>query len=167
VEQAIATLTEDGKPSGANDGAIAAICASMAQDLFERTQARQAETRRWCDEYPALLPRAETDWYAVFVAASKDRNNKGDDSRTDRLKGLRNRERIWHDCEAILDQIDEYRSAGDIGDGVVVDARKTALEYMDLMARRNRAWSNYCLAGRPGEYRFKDWDNPPLVAAGH
>ncbi|KAF7561316.1 hypothetical protein G7046_g2816 [Stylonectria norvegica] len=51
------------------------------------------------------LSYAETDWYRLQMALVRD---------AEELLGLRNRRRIWEDCESILIQIDRYRIEGKI-----------------------------------------------------
>jgi len=37
------------------------------------------------------------------------------------IKGLKNRERIWQDCQYILKRIERHQLKGRMGDGIVID----------------------------------------------
>ncbi|KAL0932185.1 uncharacterized protein CTRU02_213138 [Colletotrichum truncatum] len=55
-------------------------------------------------EVPVLSP-TQTDWYGIYVETEKQHQ---------KMLGIRNRERIWKDCEEILDRIEKYRKDGKI-----------------------------------------------------
>ncbi|KAJ4128221.1 hypothetical protein NW768_008509 [Fusarium equiseti] len=84
---------------------------------FWATTTKEALVEKWDDgrdafnrsAHPAVpvrqLSRTGTDWLRLH--AEIFRNQKG-------LLGLKNRRRIWKDCEEILDRIDKYRKEGKI-----------------------------------------------------
>ncbi|SMY29082.1 unnamed protein product [Zymoseptoria tritici ST99CH_1A5] len=49
---------------------------------------------------PVFLPRIRTNWFKLYAALKK---------RGAEVSGLKNRERIWRDCEEIMRKIDEMR----------------------------------------------------------
>ncbi|SMR63724.1 unnamed protein product [Zymoseptoria tritici ST99CH_3D1] len=59
---------------------------------------------------PVLLPRFRTNWFKLYVALKK---------RGTEVPGLKNRERIWRDCEEIMRKIDEMRRRASISSLVV------------------------------------------------
>lgn len=81
------------------------------------TTRKEAMVQKWDDDtdafnrsaHPAMpvrqLSRTGTDWLRLHAEIFHNRK---------RLLGLRNRRRIWKDCEGILDRIDEYRKQGKI-----------------------------------------------------
>lgn len=54
---------------------------------------------------PDVLPPHQTNWYMLYLEIKRNWNE---------LLGLRNRERIWMDCEEIVRRIATYREAGQI-----------------------------------------------------
>ncbi|EGP88400.1 uncharacterized protein MYCGRDRAFT_40891, partial [Zymoseptoria tritici IPO323] len=50
---------------------------------------------------PISLPRFETNWFKLYASLRKHSGS---------LPGLRNRERIWRDCQQIITMIDEMRA---------------------------------------------------------
>lgn len=97
---------------------------------------------------PTLQAAEKTDWYRLRCELA--RNNS-------RLLGLRNRRRVWKDCQEILDRISRYRGEGTMTPGQIVSAREVAEEARRQLIESNRRWHNYCQAGRPGTYNFDDW----------
>jgi hypothetical protein len=144
LEKIIDILAEEGKPNGENEAAIQAV----------RDRIRQEEATYNPPFEPIkvpLLPRAGTDWFQLCLAITK----QGKD-----IKGLRNRQRIWKDCEEILDRIEAYQRKGKMGQGITVNPVETVQISRALSVRRNKAWANYCRAGRPnGEYIWEDWEH--------
>ncbi|KAK2016459.1 hypothetical protein LZ32DRAFT_79544 [Colletotrichum eremochloae] len=51
----------------------------------------------------SILPSTRIDWGSVLIDTEDQR---------DKILGLRNRERIWRDCEEILDRIEKHRRQG-------------------------------------------------------
>ncbi|KAI1875069.1 uncharacterized protein JN550_002498 [Neoarthrinium moseri] len=77
--------------------------------------AADEEDERDYPSRPAPLQAAKkTDWYRLRCELARNRT---------RLLGLRNRRRIWTDCEEILDRIARYRGEGTMTLGQMVDAR--------------------------------------------
>lgn len=58
------------------------------------------------------LPARETNWYRLRTELARHKAQ---------LLGLKNRARIWKDCEEILDRIERYRALGRIFPGKVAD----------------------------------------------
>jgi len=54
---------------------------------------------------PFILPQGQTNWFMLYTLLSRH-------MRRGELKGLRNRRRIWKQCEEILRLIDGYRDVG-------------------------------------------------------
>lgn len=142
IEHALKVLAEEAHDSGdesINQNAVSAL-QRLADD--ERSKSIPLPT-------PApLLDADKTDWYLLLTKMARTGT---------RLLGLRNRRRIWKDCEEILDRIDRYRDEGSIRPGERVDARAVAEIATERQREKNRRWLRYCEAGRPGEYRFEDW----------
>ncbi|KAH6643341.1 hypothetical protein BKA67DRAFT_614262 [Truncatella angustata] len=90
----------------------------------------------------------KTDWYRLRYELARNQSQ---------LLGLKNRQRIWKDCEEILDRIGRYRREGKIVAGQRVDPQATAQAYFNEERRRNRAWAAYCEAGRHGDFSVDDW----------
>lgn len=138
-DRVIYTLVDE----GGNEAALEAVRATIDARILEMKRARQSV------EAP-LLPKTSTDWrqFASDIAA-----RWGD------LKGLRNRARIWKDCEEILDRIERHRADGRMGNGIVVDPSATYLAYRETSRKKNQAWHNYVNAGKPGngEYKWEEW----------
>lgn len=143
LKSAIGILYEEGRQEGLpveNDAAIAALKQAVVDE--ENRGLRPTAS-------VPLLVADKTDWYRLCCDLAK--NHK-------RLLGLRNRRRIWKDCEEILDRIERYRDEGKIVPGQCVDAQAAAQEAQDRVVEANRRWQNYCRAGRPGGvYNEDDW----------
>ncbi|ETS74354.1 hypothetical protein PFICI_14220 [Pestalotiopsis fici W106-1] len=142
IWQAIDVLEEDARSHG-DDGLHQAAIAALTQaaDKEENEPGPLPST--------ASLPAPEkTDWYRLRCELARN---------MPRLLGLRNRRRIWKDCEEILDRIARYRDAGTMILGETVNAREVAEAAVERTIEANRRWHNYCQAGRPGTYNFDDW----------
>ncbi|KIM93652.1 hypothetical protein OIDMADRAFT_137280 [Oidiodendron maius Zn] len=74
--------------------------------------AQEAQKQLYDDSLPQPVLLEQTNWYRLY---SEIREEWG------RLHGLRNRERIWKDCNYILDRIEYYCQTGKMGEGIVVD----------------------------------------------
>ncbi|KAM0351720.1 hypothetical protein ACHAPU_002232 [Fusarium lateritium] len=66
----------------------------------------------------AILSRTETDWNYLQIQITDSWK---------KLPGLKNRRRIWNDCQEILNRVDAYRKDGKIRPGEVVTAAEMAL----------------------------------------
>ncbi|KAF3015009.1 hypothetical protein E8E14_008347 [Neopestalotiopsis sp. 37M] len=107
------------------------------------------EEERYADAIMVPLQVSQkTDWYRLRCELARNRTS---------LLGLKNRRRIWTDCEEILDRIARYRGDGTMILGQMADAREVARVAMERRIEQNRRWHNYCQAGRPGTYNFDDW----------
>ncbi|KAF4452364.1 hypothetical protein F53441_4773 [Fusarium austroafricanum] len=76
-----------------------------------------------------LLSRTDTDWYALQTLITRNWKT---------LPGLKNRRRIWDDCQEILNRVDAYRKEGKICPGEAVDLAEVGRQY-DQRKRRSRA----------------------------
>jgi hypothetical protein len=143
MKAAIDILYEEGRQEGLpveNDAAIAALQQAVADEENRDLHVSASVP---------LLVADKTDWYRLCCDLAK--NHK-------RLLGLRNRRRIWNDCEEILDRIERYRDEGKIVPGEAVDARAVAQAAQDRLIEANKRWMRYCNAGRPGGvYNAEDW----------
>ena len=104
-EWQIPVLEEEGGRNGGNEAAIVALRARLA--AIEEEKAEFHRSKGAC-----LLPMDETDWLRLYVEMAR---------RCDSLKGIRNRARIWADCEHILARIEIHRAEGRTGSEGVVD----------------------------------------------
>lgn len=82
--------------------------------------AQQAEARERRPRPAYLLPKTGVDWRGLFIVITLH---------LPKLNGLRNRARIWADCEYILDRIEVHQAEGRIGDGTKVDPVAIARHY--------------------------------------
>ncbi|KAF2169609.1 hypothetical protein M409DRAFT_52136 [Zasmidium cellare ATCC 36951] len=80
---------------------------------------------------PNTLDPTRTNWHRLYLLL-KEREN---DEKYRSLRGLRNRERIWMDCQEILRRIEEYRARGEIP---VEDVARLVRERTEGVRRRNR-----------------------------
>jgi hypothetical protein len=135
------TEAREAQDEAVNRAAISALQQIIAEDEEEARQ-KQISSRA------PLRVAGKTDWYRLRCGLAKNSTN---------LLGLRNRCRIWKDCEEILDRIRRFRDEGRIIQDQVVDARAVAEEASARRIEANRRWHNYCAAGRPGAYNFDDW----------
>ncbi|CAH0054008.1 unnamed protein product [Clonostachys solani] len=73
------------------------------RDCITKEEAEYKESRKPIP--PQKLPRGpdEVDWFGLYCTLSHN---------FDHLKGLRNRKRIWKDCEEIVRRINKYRAEG-------------------------------------------------------
>jgi hypothetical protein len=68
------------------------------------TEEAKRRAARINEEHARILERAgEIDWYRLQLELTRN---------LDKLQGLRNRRRIWDDCQEILNRIDAYRREG-------------------------------------------------------
>ena len=114
---------EKGKEKQRHDAAIAALTAKLSSIRRAGVEARQP--------VPAPQLRADTtDWFRLYRAIGGTGTGNGkettrwgphDRDHGRQLKGLRNRRRIWADCQSILDAMKSLRREGRIGEGIVVD----------------------------------------------
>lgn len=104
-EWQIPVLEEEGDQNGGNKAAIAALRTRLA--AIEEEKAEFHRSKGTC-----LLPMDETDWLRLYVEMAR---------RCDSLKGIRNRARVWADCEHILARIEIHRAEGRTGSEGVVD----------------------------------------------
>ncbi|KAI0167625.1 hypothetical protein BJ166DRAFT_520332 [Pestalotiopsis sp. NC0098] len=135
-------LKEEARAAGDEDLHQAAIQA------LQQVAAEEEHDRDSLATPPTLQAAEKTDWYHMRCELA--RNNS-------RLLGLRNRRRIWKDCQEILDRISRYRGEGIMTPGQIVSAREVAEEARRQLIESNRRWHNFCQAGRPGTYNFDDW----------
>ncbi|KAH7176909.1 hypothetical protein EDB81DRAFT_864337 [Dactylonectria macrodidyma] len=101
----IPALIQESGPTGENMSAVAALRAELATidgDMVEYRKPYQ----------PIVLSETETDWRRLYTFVTKSLHS---------VHGLRNRARIWADCEHILDRIEMHRADGRIEDGIEVD----------------------------------------------
>ncbi|KAH8197452.1 hypothetical protein TruAng_008383 [Truncatella angustata] len=143
LQVAIDALTEEGRQGddlpNLNDAAITAV----------RNAVHGIESEATYVTTPApYLSFNKTDWYRLRYELARNQSQ---------LLGLKNRQRIWKDCEEILDRIGRYRREGTIVAGQRVDPQATAQAYFNEERRRNRAWAAYCEAGRHGDFSVDDW----------
>ena len=85
---------------------------------------------------PMRLPYAQTNWYQLYTDITRD---------WAKLKGLKNRERIWRDCEEILRRVNQYRFNDQIP---VRDIRSVVQASIDRQIARNQAWNERCARER-------------------
>jgi hypothetical protein len=110
-------VLSEGVSTNENEAAILALRTKGTP----RIQAMEEEVKQLYQPHDVpMLPRPGTNWYQLFLEITRQWGS---------LKGLRNRERIWADCNYILDRIEAHRTAGRIGDGIVVDPVATFLAY--------------------------------------
>ncbi|VUC36335.1 unnamed protein product [Clonostachys rosea] len=96
LETRIQILKQEVLPDSSNEDAIASI-----EECLKR---KEVEYENNFQSRPAThLPVSKTDWYRLFCDITQNRQ---------RINGLRNRERIWKDCNEILDRVEGYRAAG-------------------------------------------------------
>lgn len=128
---------------GGNEAALQAVRAKIEARKLEMQKSHR------CIDTP-FLPKSATNWRQLTEDIATQWND---------LKGLRNRARIWKDCEEILDRIERHRANGRMGNGIVVDPKATCQEYYNITRRKNQAWHNYVKAGKPRdeEYRWEEW----------
>ncbi|KAM6506229.1 hypothetical protein FSOLCH5_014417 [Fusarium solani] len=144
LRNAIEVLEDEAHDSGdpdSNDAAIEAIDREIEklEDISGGPRPTTAVTQ---------LDRTETDWYNLQTEVG--RNWK-------KLQGLRNRRRIWDDCQEILNRVDAYRREGKIRRGQAVDVVAMARRAEEVQAEKGRRWARYCAAGRQGPYNPEDW----------
>lgn len=108
TERKISVLEQEG-PDGEYSSAIEAL----------RNQARE-EHKQFGSQPVRILDRHNTDWSRVY-----DRFTLS----TEIPKGLRNRSRIWKDCEHILDRIGMHRASGRLTERSV-DAEEACEEFL-------------------------------------
>ncbi|CAH0053805.1 unnamed protein product [Clonostachys solani] len=120
LETRIQILKEEALQDSNNEDAIAAI--------REHLQQKEAEYENIFQSQPAThLPVSNTDWYRLFCDITKNRQ---------RINGLRNRERIWKDCNWILDRVEGYRAAGRLGPEMTDTERR--MQTMENHGRRHQ-----------------------------
>ncbi|KAF4971326.1 hypothetical protein FZEAL_9876 [Fusarium zealandicum] len=90
---------------GFNNTAIEAV----KKQIFECRS--EFDTMRPTTSVP-LLSRTETNWYGLQTDLKRNRKA---------LLGLRNRRRIWKDCQMILSRVDKYRQQGKMLPGEAID----------------------------------------------
>ena len=123
--------------------------ATLKQKLVEHGE-RMSKSNR----LPVPAPRIhayEINWFKLCV---------GIQSNWDQLRGLRNRERIWIDCNKILDELELHVREGLIEPNVPFDLAADGLRLVDDAShrRKTRAWHNYCAAGRPKAQELYYWE---------
>ncbi|KAM5354731.1 hypothetical protein ACJ41O_001378 [Fusarium nematophilum] len=67
-----------------------------------------------------VLPNESVEWRLLFIQVTRN---------LDKLRGLRNRARIWDDCNFILDRIEMYTASGWIARNIVIDPVQVAGQY--------------------------------------
>jgi hypothetical protein len=123
IELSIRILRHEAEGTTDNEDAVAALRGLIAQ--------RERDTLVSHKPTPvSLLPAAETNWHALYTAVTRN---------WPRLQGLQNRERIWTDCEAILDEMERFRVEGLMGPGITVDVEAMAREQSAKRRKRNKA----------------------------
>ncbi|GJC87629.1 hypothetical protein ColLi_10467 [Colletotrichum liriopes] len=93
-----ALLEEFGDPSDSQNQEIQSLCRKY-EEAVERRDAWKK------DMSVPVLPSTETNWCEIFIQSEKQRNTN---------LGFMNRERIWRDCEEIINRIEKYRREGAI-----------------------------------------------------
>lgn len=72
---------------------------TVTEEAMKRNQTQQAPA----PEDAQVLPKNGVDWFRLYTTIKRDWQN---------VNGLRNRERIWNDCNYILDRIEGYQTRG-------------------------------------------------------
>ncbi|KAK7219693.1 hypothetical protein V2G26_007696 [Clonostachys chloroleuca] len=117
LENRIQILKEEALPDSNNEDAIAAITEILKQKEVEYENIFQSQ--------PATnLSVSQTDWFRLFCDITKNRRQ---------INGLRNRERIWKDCNEILDRVERHRAEGRLGTEMTDAERR-----MQTMAKYGR-----------------------------
>lgn len=84
--------------------ALQSMLLEMDEIDAKQHMARQLEARQ--------LPKDGTDWLKIYIQLK---------TKASSINGLRNRQRIWKDCNFILDRIARHKAAGRMQEGVAVD----------------------------------------------
>ena len=111
----IPVLVEESQNYGVGDLEMA------ISTLREQSTTSRRDEMKERRPHPAYrLPDTEVDWQRLFIIITGN---------LPKLKGLRNRARIWADCEYILDRIEFHRAEKRMGDGIRVDPVAVARNY--------------------------------------
>ncbi|CAG9993127.1 unnamed protein product [Clonostachys byssicola] len=120
LETRIQILKEEALPDSNNEDAIAGIREILKQKEVEYENIFQSQ--------PATnLSVSRTDWFRLFCDISKNRR---------RINGLRNRERIWKDCNEMLDRVERHRAEGRLGTEMTDTERR--MQTLDKYGRPER-----------------------------
>lgn len=110
--------------------------------------ARHASTVR-----PYHLPHDKTNWFALYTLVTRH-------MRLGNLKGLRNRRRVWKDCEEILRRIAKYREANQFP---IIDVRAVLRASNERARARRLADEERLAAERTQAQEQKQRDNGVIV----
>jgi hypothetical protein len=136
------TLAEESRVAGIEDKQLNHAASKALQQAIANEQAKRGHF----SPKAHLRASEKTDWYQLRCALARNKTH---------LLGLRNRRRIWKDCEEILDRIERLRAEGTMVVGEMLDPIEMAAESRRRVVEHNQRWSSYCAAGRPGD--FEDW----------